>query len=138
VISSISLPQRRRHGVAGRLLSEVGADLTTFRRGLLRDLRALAVDTVAWYAAVAVLVSQFLDALTTVIALANNSPEANPLTAAMIARWGLPGLVCEKAVISTVVVWNMARLRGRGAVALGLCASLVGVAAAAWNLHLVV
>jgi uncharacterized membrane protein len=44
-------------------------------------------------------------------------------------------LLVEKVVIASVVVFNMARLRGRSARVLGLLAVLVGLAAVVWNLH---
>lgn len=135
MISTVSLPSRRS-GVMPRLVHGFAADLAAYRAARLADLRALAVDSVAWYLAVAVLVSQLADALTTLLALANNAAEGNLLTATVIERWGLPGLLFEKTVISGVVIWNMARLRGRSAWALGLVAGCVGFAAAGWNLHL--
>jgi hypothetical protein len=135
VISTVSLPSRRA-GVTPRLVHGFAADLAAYRAARLADLRALAVDSTAWYLAVAVLVSQLADAVSTMVALANNAAEGNLLTATVIERWGLPGLLFEKTVITGVVIWNMARLRGRGAWALGLVAGLVGFAAAGWNLHL--
>ena len=122
--------------IPGRLLRGVRSDVAAYRDGLRADLRALAADSVAWYLAVVVLLSQLVDALSTVMALASNLPEGNPLSAAVIARWGVPGLFAEKVVIVSVVVWNMARLRGRSAWALGSFAAVIGFAAAAWNLHL--
>lgn len=137
MIGTVTL-RSRRPGLAVRLLQSCGADLAAYAAGLSADLRALAADAVAWYLAGLVLVSQLVDAISTVVALANNLPEGNPLSAAVISRWGQPGLFVEKLVISTVVVWNMARLRGRSARVLGVGAAIAGFLAAAWNLHLIV
>jgi len=135
LISTVSISTRQA-GVPSRLLRGVRNDVIAYRSGVLADLRSLATDSVAWYLAVVVVLSQVVDALSTLLALAINLPEANPLSAAVIQRWGVPGLLGEKVVIASVVVWNMARLRGRGAWALGVLAALIGFAAAAWNVHL--
>lgn len=135
MISTVTI-RSRRPGFAARLLQSCRDDLVGYTGGLVADLRHLAADAVTWYLAGFVLVSQLVDATSTMVALANNLPEGNPLSAAVISGWGLPGLFVEKLVISTVVVWNMARLRGRSAGALGACAAVLGFAAAAWNLHL--
>jgi hypothetical protein len=135
LISSISLRQQRP-SVAARLWTGCRADASAYLHGLRHDLGGLAADTAAWYLAVTVLVSQLVDALSTILALANNWPEANPVSAAVIAQWGVAGLLIQKLVIVAVVVVNMARLRGRGAKALGFAAVLIGFAAAAWNIHL--
>ena len=118
-----------------RLLISCRGDLATYRDGLIRDLQALAANSLAAWLAAAVAVSQLADAVTTVVALANSWPEQNPISAAVIARWGVGGLLAEKVVIATTVVFNMARLRGRSARWLGLLAVLVGLAAVVWNLH---
>ena len=118
-----------------RLWLSCWADVVAYRDGILRDFGALAADAAAVWLAVAVVVSQLADAATTVAALANNWPEQNPVSAAVIGRWGVPGLLVEKVVIASVVVFNMARLRGRSARVLGLLAVLVGLAAVVWNLH---
>jgi len=136
VISTVSLP-RRRAGFVSRLLASCRGDLAAYRDGLLRDLRALAADQVLAWLAWAVAVSQLADAASTVLALSSNWAEANPLSAAVIGRWGVGGLLVEKVVIATVVVFNMARLRGRSARALAVLATLVGVAAVVWNLHVI-
>jgi hypothetical protein len=134
VISTVSLSPRRA-GFLARLTRSCRDDLGAYRDGVIRDLRSLAADAVTAWLAVAVLLSQFGDATSTVLALANNWPEQNPLSAAVIARWGMPGLFLEKVAIIITVVFNMARLRGRSARVLGLLAVLVGVAAVVWNLH---
>jgi hypothetical protein len=118
-----------------RLVISCCGDLATYRDGLIRDLSALAADSLAAWLAVAVAVAQLADAATTVVALANRWPEQNPISAAVIARWGVGGLLGEKVVIATIVVFNMARLRGRSARLLGLLAVLIGLAAVVWNLH---
>ncbi len=134
MISTVSLhPQRP--GFMSRLLTSCCGDLTSYRDGVIRDLQVLAANSLAAWLAVAVAVSQLADLATTVVALANNWPEQNPISAAVIARWGMGGLLAEKVVIATTVVFNMARLRGRSARLLGLVAFLVGFAAVAWNLH---
>ncbi len=119
-----------------QLVHGFAAELVAHGAARLADLRALAANSVAWYLAVAVLVSQLADAASTMLALANNAAEGNLLTATVIERWGLPGLLFEKTVITGVVIWNMARLRGRSAWALGTVAGCIGFAAAGWNLHL--
>ncbi|HXZ98880.1 MAG TPA: DUF5658 family protein [Candidatus Binatia bacterium] len=132
MISTVSLvPQRS--GILLRLLQSCRGDAAAYGRELIADLRGLAADTVAWHLAALAIVSQVADALTTMIALANNAPEGNPLTAAVLVHWGVAGLLAEKVVISAVVLVNMARLRGRSAWALGAIAILVGFGAAAWN-----
>ena len=118
-----------------RLIRSSESDLAAYRAGIVDDFHALTADVVAAPIAAAVILSQLVDALTTLLALSNNSPEGNPISAAVIASWGVPGLLIEKAVISVVVVFNMARLRGRSSRWLGVLAILVGFAAAAWNLH---
>lgn len=134
MISTVTLnPQRP--GFMSRLLISCCADLANYRDGLSRDLQALAANSLAAWLAIAVAVSQLADAGTTVVALANSWPEQNPISAAVIARWGVGGLIAEKVVIATTVVFNMARLRGRSARLLGLLAVLIGVAAVVWNLH---
>jgi len=134
VISTVSLhPQGS--GFMSRLLNSCGRDLAAYRDGVIRDLRALAADSLAAWLAFAVAASQLADAATTVVALANRWPEQNPISAAVIARWGVGGLLVEKLAIAVTVIFNMARLRGRSARFLGLLALLVGVAAVAWNLH---
>ena len=134
VISTVSLhPQRP--GFMSRLLISCGGDLATYRDGLIRDLQALATDSLAAWLAAAVAVSQLADAVTTMVALANSWPEQNPISAAVIARWGVAGLLVEKVLIATTVLFNMARLRGRSARLLGLLAVLAGFAAVVWNLH---
>lgn len=134
VISTVSL-HRRRPGFVSRLLTSCGGDLVGYRDGLIRDLQALAANSMAAWLAVAVAVSQLADAATTLVALANHWPEQNPISAAVIARWGVGGLLAEKVVIAATVTFNMARLRGRSARWLGLLAILVGFAAVVWNLH---
>jgi hypothetical protein len=134
VISTVSL-HRPRSGFISRLVTSCGGDLAGYRDGLIRDLEGLAADSLAAWLAVAVAVSQLADATTTVVALANSWPEQNPISAAVIARWGVGGLLAEKVVIATTVIFNMARLRGRSARWLGLLAVLVGLAAVVWNLH---
>jgi len=136
VVSTVSL-HSQRPGFLSRLLISCAADLAGYRDGLIRDLQALAADSLAAWLAVAVAVSQLADASTTVVALANSQPEQNPVSAAVIARWGVGGLLAEKLAIATVVVFNMARLRGRGARILGLLAVLIGFAAVVWNLHVI-
>jgi hypothetical protein len=134
VISTVSLrPQIASFPT--RLLTSCWADIAGYAHGVIRDFGALAADTATSWLALSVVVSQLADATTTVAALANNLPEQNPISAAVIGRWGIPGLFIEKAVVASVVVFNMARLRGRGARALGLLAVLVGLAAVVWNLH---
>jgi hypothetical protein len=124
-----------RSSFLARLIRSSQADLADYWTGVVQDFRVLAADAVAAPIAAAVILSQLVDALTTLFALANNSPEGNPISAAVIASWGVPGLLIEKAVISVVVVFNMARLRGRSSRWLGVLAVVVGFAAAAWNLH---
>ncbi len=136
VIRTVSLRPQRASFLA-RLLASCGGDVAAYRDGLLRDLRALAEDQAAAWLAWVVVVSQLADAASTVMALANHWSEANPLSAAVIGRWGLSGLLVEKAAIATVVVVNMARLRGWSARALGVLAALVGLAAVVWNLHVI-
>jgi len=136
VIGTVSLhPQKA--SFRSRLLTSCGGDLAAYGDGLIRDLRALAADQAAVWLAWVVVVSQLADAASTVLALSSNWPEANPLSAAVIGRWGVPGLLVEKVVIAGVVVFNMARLRGWSARALGVLATLVGVAAVVWNLHVI-
>jgi hypothetical protein len=136
VIGTVSLhPQRA--SFLPRLLASCRGDLAAYRDGLVRDLRALAADQVAVWLVWTVVVSQLADAASTVLALANSQPEANPLSAAVIGRWGIPGLLLEKVVIAAVVIFNMVRLRGRIARALGLLAALIGFAAVVWNLHVI-
>jgi hypothetical protein len=118
-----------------RLVKSCCSDLAAYRDGLICDVRAFAADQVAVWLAVVVLVSQLADATTTLLALANNWPEQNPISAAVIGRWGVAGLLAEKVMIAATVVFNMARLRGRSGRALGLLAALVGFAAVVWNLH---
>jgi hypothetical protein len=120
-----------------RLWMSCCGDLAAYVDGLIRDFRALTADLVAAWLLVAVLVSQLADAASTMLALANNWPEGNPLSAVVIARWGVPGLLTEKVVIATVVAVNMARLRGRAARALGFLAVLIGFGAVVWNLHVI-
>jgi hypothetical protein len=136
VITTVSL-QTPRAGFVARLWMSCWSDLTAYGDGLIRDFRALTADLVAAWVLVAVLVSQLADAASTMLALANNWPEGNPLSAVVIARWGVPGLLTEKVVIATVVAVNMARLRGRAARALGFLAVLIGFGAVVWNLHVI-
>jgi hypothetical protein len=137
VISTITV-RPGRSSFLQRLILSSCSDLAAYRAGVAEDFRALAADVVAAPIAAAVVLSQLVDALTTLLALSNNSPEGNPISAAVIASWGVPGLLLEKAVVSVVVVFNMARLRGRSSRWLGVLAVLVGLAAAAWNLHFTV
>jgi len=134
VISTVSI-HSPRSGFMSRLLLSCWGDLAAYGEGLRRDLCALAADQVGLWLALAAVVSQLADAVTTMLALANNWPEANPISASVISRWGVSGLVVEKGVIATALVVNMARLRGRAAQVLGLLAALVGFAAVIWNLH---
>ena len=136
MITTVSL-QTQRAGFLARLWMSCCGDLTAYGNGLIRDFGALTADLVAAWLLVAVLVSQLADATSTMLALANNWPEGNPLSAVVIARWGVPGLLTEKVVIATVVAVNMARLRGRAARALGFLAVLIGFGAVAWNLHVI-
>jgi hypothetical protein len=134
-VISIAVARPGRSSFLARLVRSSGSDLADYWTGIADDFHTLATDLVAAPIAAAVILSQVVDALTTLLALANNSPEGNPISAAVIASWGVPGLLIEKAVISVVVVFNMARLRGRSSRWLGALAVLVGFAAAAWNLH---
>jgi hypothetical protein len=136
VITTVSLPNQRA-GFVARLWMSCRGDLTAYAEGLIGDFGALTADLVAAWLLVGVLVSQLADAASTMLALANNWPEGNPLSAAVIARWGVPGLLTEKVVIATVVAVNMARLRGRTGRALGFLAVLIGFGAVVWNLHVI-
>jgi hypothetical protein len=136
VITTVSL-RNQRAGFMARLWMSCCADLVVYADGLIGDLRALTADMVAAWLVVAVLVAQLADAASTMLALANNWSEGNPLSAAVIARWGVPGLLTEKVVIATVVAVNMARLRGRTGRVLGFLAVLIGFGAVAWNLHVI-
>ena len=136
MITTVGL-QTQRAGFLARLSISCEGDLAAYGDGLVRDFRALTTDLVAAWLLVAVVVSQLADAASTMLALANNWPEGNPLSATVIARWGVPGLLTEKVVIATVVAVNMARLRGRTGRALGFLAVLIGFGAVAWNLHVV-
>jgi hypothetical protein len=136
VITTASL-QTQRAGFLARLWTSCCGDLATYGDGLIRDFGALTADLVAVWLLAAVLVSQLSDAATTMLALANNWSEGNPLSAGVITRWGVPGLLTEKVVIAAVVAVNMARLRGRAARALGFLAVLIGFGAVAWNLHVI-
>ena len=136
MITTVGL-QTQRAGFLARLSISCEGDLAAYGDGLVRDFRALTTDLVAAWLLVAVVVSQLADAASTMLALANNWPEGNPLSATVIARWGVPGLLTEKVVIATVVAVNMARLRGRAARALGFLAVLIGFGAVVWNLHVV-
>ena len=121
MITTVSL-QTQRAGFLARLWMSCCGDLAAYGNGLIRDFGALTADLVAAWLLVAVLVSQLADATSTMLALANNWPEGNPLSA---------------VVIATVVAVNMARLRGRAARALGFLAVLIGFGAVAWNLHVI-
>ena len=136
MITTVGL-QTQRAGFLARLSISCEGDLAAYGDGLVRDFRALTTDLVAAWLLVAVVVSQLADAASTMLALANNWPEGNPLSATVIARWGVPGLLTEKGVIATVVAVNMARLRGRAARALGFLAVLIGFGAVVWNLHVI-
>jgi hypothetical protein len=136
VINTVSL-QTQRAGFVSRLWTSCCGDLADYATGLIVDFRSLTADLVTAGLVLAVLVSQLADAASTMLALANNWPEGNPLSAAVIARGGVPGLLTEKIVIATVVAVNMARLRGRSAKALGLLAVLIGFGAVIWNLHVI-
>ena len=136
MITSVSLPTQRA-GFMARLWTSSFGDLAAYVDGLIGDFRALTSDLVAAWLVVGVLVSQLADAASTMLALANNWPEGNPLSAAVINRWGVPGLLIEKVVIATVVAVNMARLRGRTGRALGFLAVLIGFGAVVWNLHVI-
>jgi hypothetical protein len=136
VITTVTL-RARRAGFLSRLWMSCWGDLAAYAKGLIGDFGALSTDLMATGLVLAVVVSQLLDAASTMLALANNWPEGNPLSAAVIARWGVPGLLTEKAVIAAVVVVNMARLRGRTGRALGIVAVLIGVGAVVWNLHVI-
>ena len=136
MITTVGL-QTQRAGFLARFWISCGGDLAAYGDGLVRDFRALSTDLVAAWLLVAVVVSQLADAASTMLALANNWPEGNPLSATVIARWGVPGLLTEKVVIASVVAVNMARLRGRAARALGFLAVLIGFGAVAWNLHVI-
>ena len=136
MITTVGL-QTQRAGFLARLSISCEGDLAAYGDGLVRDFRALTTDLVAAWLLVAVVVSQLADAASTMLALANNWPEGNPLSATVIARWGVPGLLTEKVVIATVVAVNMARLRGRVARALGFLAVLIGFGAVVWNLHVI-
>jgi hypothetical protein len=136
VIRTVSLRPQRASFLA-RLLASCRGDLATYGWGLLRDLRALGADPVAVWLGWSVVLGQLADAASTVTALAGSGAEANPLSAAVIGGWGVPGLLVEKAVIAAVVVFNMARLRGRSARALGVLATLIGLLAVVWNLHVI-
>jgi hypothetical protein len=127
---------RRRRQVARRLMESCVVDLVAYRRGLAADVSVLAGDAVAVALALVVILSQLVDAGSTMLALTNNWTEANPLSAAVIARWGVPGLLAEKLMIASAVLLNMARLRGRSARALGAIAAVIGLGAAVWNLSL--
>lgn len=136
MISTVSL-QTQRAGFVSRLWMSCCGDLSGYAARLIGDFRSLTADLVATWLLLAVVVSQLADAASTMLALANNWPEGNPLSADVIARWGVPGLLTEKIVIATVVAVNMARLRGRTARALGLLAVLIGFGAVIWNLHVI-
>ena len=136
MISTVSI-RTRRAGFMARLLASCLGDLAAYRDGLVRDLRALVADGLAASLVAAVALSQLADAATTTLALADNWQESNPLSQAVIVRWGVAGLMVEKVVITTVVVVNMARIRGRTGRALGLLAALIGLGAVAWNLHVI-
>ena len=136
VITTVNL-RTRRAGFPSRLWTSCRGDLSAYANGLIGDFRTLTADLVAAWLVLAVLVSQLLDAASTMLALANNWPEGNPLSATVIARWGVPGLLTEKVVIATVVAVNMARLRGRTGRALGFLAVLIGFGAVVWNLHVI-
>jgi hypothetical protein len=136
VITTASL-QPERAGFAARLWTSCRGDLVAYVDGLTADFRTLTADAVAAWLVTAVVVSQLADAASTMLALANNWPEGNPLSAAVIARWGVAGLLTEKVVIASVVAINMARLRGRTAKVLGFLAVLIGFGAVVWNLHVI-
>ena len=136
MITTVSL-RTQRAGFMARLWMSCRGDLAAYRDGLAGDFRTLTADAIAAWLVAAVVVSQLADAASTMLALANNWPEGNPLSAAVITRWGVPGLLTEKVVIATVVAVNMARLRGRTARALGFLAVLIGFGAVVWNLHVI-
>ena len=136
MISSVAIRSPRKSLLA-RLVASIAGDIAAYRDGLVSDLRGLLGDAVSAGFATLVVLSQLVDALTTLVALANNGAERNPLSAAVISHWGLLGLLGEKVMISCVVVVNMARLRGRSGRALGLVAAVIGISAAVWNLHVI-
>lgn len=136
VITTVTL-RTRRSRFGSRLWMSCRGDVAAYAQGLIADFGALRADLLATWLVMAVAVSQLADAGSTVVALANNWPEGNPLSAGVIARWGLPGLLTEKVVIATVVAVNMARLKGRTGRALGFLAVLIGCGAVVWNLHVI-
>ncbi|MGA3185127.1 MAG: DUF5658 family protein [Candidatus Dormibacteria bacterium] len=136
MITTASL-RTQRAGFTARLWMSCRGDLAAYGDGVIGDFRTLTADAIAAWLVVAVVVSQLADAASTMLALANNWPEGNPLSASVIARWGVPGLLTEKVVIATVVVVNMARLRGRTGKVLGFLAVLIGFGAVVWNLHVI-
>jgi hypothetical protein len=136
VINAVATRSHARPGFLTRLLWLTASDVGGYLAGAGRDLRALRADTVTRTLAVAMVLSQLLDVMTTLMDLTNNLAESNPVSAAVIANWGIPGLLMEKFAVCAVVGVNMARLGGRSARCLGGAATVVGLAAAAWNLHL--
>lgn len=134
MISSVAI-RSPRNSLLARLVGSVAGDIAAYRDRLVGDLHGLLTDSMSAGIAALAVVSQLVDALTTLVALANNGAEGNPLSAAVIGHWGVPGLLAEKVMISSVVVVNMARLRGRSGRALGLLAAFIGFAAVVWNLH---